>query len=119
MNMNAARLFWEWNMKCLNGIVCTLFFLLIFSTAAWAAPIRVGVVTDGPWARHQEVPEQFRQEVLEATRGEFEVVFPEELQLDGDWTTTGIDAALDKLLADPQVDIVLALGYGASHQVAR
>lgn len=106
-------------MKCLNGIICVLFLLLVGTSASVAAPIRVGVVLDGPWARYQSVPEQFRREVLEVTQGEFEVEFPESVQLDGGWTMTGIDAALDQLLADPQVDIVLALGYGASNQVAR
>ena len=106
-------------MKCLNALVCAFVLLLIGSTAVGAAPIRVGVVLDGPWARHQGVPAQFRQEVLDATRGEFEVEFPESKQLDGGWSRAGIDAALDQLMADPDVDIVIALGYGASNQAAR
>ncbi len=110
---------WEWHMKCLNGIICVMFLLLIGTSAAIAAPIRVGVVLDGPWARYQSVPEQFRQEVLDVAQGEFEIEFPEAMQLDGGWTIAGIDAALDQLLADQQVDIVIALGYGASNQAAR
>lgn len=106
-------------MKCLNALVCAMFVLLIGASVVYAAPIRVGVVLDGPWVRFQDVPEQFRQEVLDVAQGEFEVEFPKEKQLDGGWSIAGIDAALDKLLTDPKVDIVLALGYGASNQVAR
>jgi hypothetical protein len=80
--------------------------------------VRIGVVTDGPWSHGADPAELFRQEVRTVAEGQFDVQFPPEFQLDGGWTLAGIEGALDQLLAEPTVDIVLALGYASSHRAA-
>ena len=81
--------------------------------------VRIGVVVDGPWERNEEVLALFRQEILDLTRGEFDVRFPEDKTIVGNWTLPRVDAALDSLLADPEVDLVLAIGVIASDTASR
>ncbi|MEE9180104.1 MAG: TolC family protein, partial [Vicinamibacteria bacterium] len=87
--------------------------------AAQLPVVRIGVVVDGPWERNEEVLSLFRQEILDLTRGEFDVRFPEDKTIVGNWTLPRVDAALDSLLADPGVDLVLALGVVASDTASR
>jgi outer membrane protein TolC len=47
-----------------------------------------------------------------------DIRIPDEKRLEGGWTREGIRAALDRLLADPEVDVVLALGLVASYEAA-
>ncbi len=58
------------------------------------------------------------REILELTRGEFDVRFPGEKRLHGNWSPAGVKRAVDLLLADPDVDLVLALSPLSSHEVA-
>jgi outer membrane protein TolC/ABC-type uncharacterized transport system substrate-binding protein len=95
--------------------------LLLASMAAPAAfgqdrPIvRVGIVFDGPVLIGIDVFEMIEKEVLDLTRREFDVRFPEDLRLDGGWEPASIRAAIDRHLQDPAVDIVLTIGaYGTS-----
>ena len=106
-----------------------LFSALLFFTAADGLAIhageegalrevRVGVVTDGPGPHWSDLAELFRQEGRSVAEGQFDMRFPAEFQLDGGWTVAGIEGALDRLLAEPSIDIVLALGYVSSHRAA-
>lgn len=79
--------------------------------------VRIGIVMDGYWELYGDYRALFQNEILELTRGEFDVRFPEEKRIQGDWTAASVKAALDKLLADPQVDLIFALGLIASHDV--
>ncbi len=99
-------------------------FLLVGVVLAPAQPaqlpvVRIGVVIDGPWERNEEVLALFRQEILDLTRGEFDVRFPEEKTIVGNWTLGRVDTALDSLFADPEVDLILALGVTASDTASR
>ena len=104
--------------------------ILFFSTGALhksfaASPlpvVRIGIVYDGPmpphgWGRIFR-SKLFPQEILELTRGEFNVQFPSNKQVRGDWTVGGVKKAVDYLLTDPTVDLVLALGVLASQEVS-
>ena len=59
-----------------------------------------------------------RAEVTTLTEREFDVRFPESKLRSGGFTAPGVRAAVDDLLADPDVDIVLSLGALASHELA-
>ena len=84
--------------------------------------VRIGIVYDGPIPPHGWGKifrsKRFRNEILELTRGEFDVLFPRNKQVRGDWTAGGVKKAVDFLLADSTVDVVLALGVIASHDVS-
>lgn len=84
-----------------------------------AAAVNIGLVTDGPGEDWPEFRRLGQEEIAVLTRGEFEVCLPEEKTLVGDGTLAGVEAAFARLLADPQVDIVVAGGIIASHLAAR
>ncbi|MEW5757738.1 MAG: TolC family protein [Pseudomonadota bacterium] len=89
--------------------------LLLLTTNALAAKmINIGIVIDGPMDPTGWSPALFKEELLFLTKGEHEIRFPEDKQLDGAWSAKQIAAAFEKLQNDPAVDMVLALGYTSS-----
>jgi len=94
-----------------------LLSLLVLASASFAKPrvVDVAVVLDGPWSRNEQVFSVFEREILALTKGEFEVRFPETLRFEADWSGPGVEAALQRALVAPEVDLVLALGVLGSH----
>jgi outer membrane protein TolC/ABC-type uncharacterized transport system substrate-binding protein len=58
----------------------------------------------------------FRSEIRTLLEGDFAL---EEVEYEADWTPHGVRDALDRALADPSVDVVLAAGVLASDDVCR
>lgn len=79
--------------------------------------VRVGVIVDGPWDGNEWIFNLTVGEVRTLTAGEFDVRFPEESYLVGDWTLETAQRNLEQLLTDPGVDIVLTWGLLVSHTV--
>lgn len=77
--------------------------------------VRIGFVMDGPWDRLQKTLAEFEEEIKDLLSGEFDVRFPKDKQIVSNWTAEGVREAVSRLLADPQVDMVIALGLLASH----
>ena len=97
-----------------------LAFLLAAPLAAQAPPtVHIGLVLDGPHRPYRDEVAQFHAAVAELTRGSFEVRFDPELAVLADGTARGVEAALDRLLADPKVHLVIAAGPLASHAAGR
>ena len=98
--------------------ICLLALLMAPSMSVEAAELplfRIGVVVDGPWSIDRETGSAvFEEEILKLTRGEFDVRMAEET-LVGDDTVEGVERALDRLLADPRIDLIIAGGVIASH----
>lgn len=92
-------------------------FLIVSPAMANMKTVRVGIVRDGMVIRYDEQIPKIQQDILELTKGEFDVQFPKEKTLDGNWQPKGVEKALTALLNDPEVDLILALGTMAS-QVA-
>lgn len=101
-----------WLVACLFFLLCTVL------PAAASTPLRVGILLDGPWAGNAALLELFKTEILSLTRGEFPVTFPADKTVTGDWTLDGVQKAADQLLQDPDVDLLLAFGALASHDLA-
>ncbi|MGD8628691.1 MAG: ABC transporter substrate binding protein, partial [bacterium] len=80
--------------------------------------VRIGMVADAYWERDAELLAIMKSEILNLTEGEFDVRFPEDKFVYGDYTREGVNAALGLLLADPEVDLVIAAGAIASHDAA-
>jgi outer membrane protein TolC len=80
--------------------------------------LRIGTVVDGIWARESGTVEKFREEISVVLEGIRDVRFPDSASLEGEWTRESVEKALDTLLADPEVDIVLAVGRYASYLAA-
>lgn len=81
--------------------------------------VRVAIVTDGPSERVSSLRVLFLEEMRTVNRGEFDIQAPADLQLEADRTLAGVDAALDKVLADPRTDLVVTLGVLGSHVAAQ
>ncbi len=115
----------------LSRVVVCLGSLLIFYSAfpiishgeSRLPQVNIGIVADGPHQNHGwgKVMQSklFLREILELTRGEFHVRFPKNKLVHGNWSVQGVKKAVDFLLADPNVDMILALGVLASHEVSR
>ena len=79
--------------------------------------VSIGVVVDGPWERNDEILDRFQQEITALLSGDFDIRFPIQAQVDGGWTTEGVRNALDRLLGDQEVDLVLTIGVLGSEPV--
>ena len=81
--------------------------------------LTVGVVMDGPWDRNEEIFVLFRKEINDLLARDYDILFPADKTITSDWTKEGIHSALDKVLSDPDIDIVLAGGLIASADVCQ
>lgn len=79
--------------------------------------IQIGFVVDGPWEGNQEIRGMFEKEILALTSGEFDVRFPQDKTIIGDWTPESIRRAIDRLLADPKADLIITLGVISSNEI--
>ena len=73
---------------------------------------------DGPTGREWFAPEIIEQEARNVLGQDLPLVLPANKRFTGDWSNAGVSAALDRALADREVDIVLTLGILASHDAA-
>lgn len=85
--------------------------------------VRIAILYDGP---HSDfgLGEIFRKqliqkEILSLTKGEFKVKFPPSVQFHGGWSLKKIRKALDTLLEDPSVDMILTLGLLSSNEAVQ
>ena len=89
-------------------------FVLLPSLGLAQQQIDVALVTDGTPDRLEERNEDYIDELLALTSGEFDVRIREFF---GDWSIDSIGQALDRAYADPQIDMVLVTGF-TGNQVA-
>ncbi|MCG8458783.1 MAG: TolC family protein [Holophagales bacterium] len=100
----------------------TLLALLTLSSltvvAAWAQgpassgeAVTVALVSDGPSRQAWDLEALFRQELVDLTRGELELRFE---PFSGDWSRRGLNQALERAYADPEVDLVFVTGLVAN-----
>jgi outer membrane protein TolC len=80
--------------------------------------VTIGFVMDGPWDRLEKTKAEIEEEAASLLRNEFDVRFPETKQILGDWTDKAVSDGINRLLADPEVDMVIALGVLASNDAA-
>lgn len=103
----------------LTALVAGLAFAAVGMAATGLPVARIGIVSDGPWARHPESVDVFKKEIKILAEGEFEIRFPEGRVLDGGWRVDGVNAALDTLLEAPDVDLVIAFGFVATSEACK
>ncbi len=102
------------------GLLSSLILILPSQQAiAQNRMVRIGVVIDGPWERNDDIREMTQREILTLTEGEFDVRFPDSKIITAEWTLAGVKSAIDRLFADPEVDLVLTMGVLASGNVSR
>lgn len=102
-------------------IIVILFGVLFCFASAHAAGKKtvIGVVTDGPSIFVERAVGLINTEIQLITQGEFDVQIPVRKRLNGGWTLQGIEAALDDLYKDKDVDMVIALGFSSAVVAAK
>jgi len=73
------------------------------------------MVFDGPWPGNAEIRALTATEIGVLTKGEIDIRFPASSMRVADWTLGTTRDAVQALLADPEVDLVIAWGVLASH----
>ena len=111
-------------MKHSSNAVRVLFLIALSLIGTGVLPaqspaVRIGIIQDGPWERNDEIREAFEDEISTLLGPSFDVSLPAEKRIEADWTAGGIREAVDRLLSDPEVDILLAIGPQSSNDVAR
>jgi outer membrane protein len=92
--------------------------LLSVTVPASARQVHVGVLIDGPAAREDISADALERAAAEVYGDGLRLTVAPQARLNGDWSASALNAALDRLEADPQVDVVVTLGFAASHLVA-
>lgn len=93
-----------------------LFFTLLFGFLnSHAKTVNIAMVFDGPMKREIAPIKLIQQEILAITQNEFDVQFPTNLTVTGQWQLAGIREAITKLEQDKSVDIILTYGVLSSH----
>jgi outer membrane protein TolC/ABC-type uncharacterized transport system substrate-binding protein len=93
--------------------------ILLSATATLSASeVRVGVLIDGPAAREDITADALEHAGAEVYGDGLTLTVARPARLNGNWNVTALNAALDRLEADPQVDVVVTLGFAASHLAA-
>ena len=100
--------------RVIFGLVATF---LLPALGGAVEPVRIGVVVDGPWPLNDTIRALTLREILVLTEGEFDVRFPAEKYLVGDWTLETVTQLTRQLLDDPEVDLVITWGLLGSHSV--
>ena len=116
--------------RCLALVLCLPLAAL---AAASQAPVderpvyTVGIVYDGPptdaegfaFERLAGLVDLVIREANSLTRREFDLHFPADKRLSGEWSVSGIRSAVDRLLTDPQVDAVVGVGIFVTNDLCR
>jgi outer membrane protein len=97
-------------------IACPVFLGMQLTSSHTGKPLRIGVVVDGPWERNETVSRLLRKEIQDVVGKDVPVTFP--IFLVGDWTLATVHALNGRLLADPQIDMVLGMGLITSQDLA-
>ena len=81
--------------------------------------VNISIVFDGPNYLNKMVLKLVKEEILELTKSEFDVNFPEDKIFDGNWNVNDIKSVIRKLLSDDNVDIIITLGAVASDIISK
>ena len=72
--------------------------------------INIGMVIDGSSVMTDDIVSLVKEEILTLTKDEFDIQFPDDKILIGDWTLETSRKGISQLLKDSDVDILLTLG---------
>lgn len=98
--------------------ILLMVFCIVLSASAQKSVIHVGVILDGPSERNVAMHQEFQKQIAEFFSSEYDVRFTPENTLEGDWIVAGVKAAADRLLANKDIEFILALGPISSNEIA-
>lgn len=103
-------------MKRISIVLNYFLILLIFPLVVYAQPVKVGIVTDASGKEFDLLTRQVKSEIEALTNAADGAVFKE---LSANWQSEKIRENLHSFLNDPEVDMVVALGFLSSEAAAR
>lgn len=80
--------------------------------------INVAIIYDGPSALYKRNKALIQKEILELTQGEFDVVFPPDQIINGEWNYNRIKKATDDALNSESVDFLICMGILSSDVIS-
>ncbi len=81
--------------------------------------VTIGTVLDGYWYKTGELLKIFKKEIDDLIGNEYDVDFSKENIIMGKWTVPSVKNAVDSIMNNPKIDIVLSLGMLASNEVGK
>jgi len=82
-------------------------------------PVRIGFVIDGDNNVFNEIEKSIKQEISALVSNKYKMLeFPEEKKKISNFTSAGINSEIDKMFADPEVDILIGIGTITSVNLA-
>src|SRR5512140_50550 len=81
-------------------------------------PLRIALVVDGPWERNGEIFQAFDGILHEVLGSGVDVRIVDGRMQEADWTLAGVRKLNTRLLVDPGVDLIVAMGVIASQDLA-
>ena len=105
--------------KAVFAVAIVLAALTVSTSVSGQDVVTIGVVADGPYGRLGDETKEIRDEIVNLLSIDFQVEVAPDKQIEADWTLTSIQAGIDRLLADADVDLVLTTGVVGSHLVSR
>jgi outer membrane protein TolC len=104
--------------RSLTVIAALLIGSLLPIRAAAQRVVTFGVVIDGPSFYNTSFRTLLQNEIRDLLGSEFDVRFPDGKEVVADWTRPGTEAAMQRLLDDQDVDLILTFGAIASQVAA-
>jgi len=107
------------------SLFLVVFFFLTFLSPSLAQEqpefnvpkVNIAIAFDGPARVNTLFRSIVEKEIKSLMAGQVEIVFVRHPQLTGQWTMESIRAVNDRLLSDPNVDIIVSLGILAAHDL--
>jgi len=102
-----------------NSIVVFTFALLIISPILpqnnnLKPGVTIGILLDGGWEYDEFALNELEKQTKTLLEDEYDIHIPESKIINGNWDIEQINAGLDKLLDDPDVNIIIAYGESSS-----
>ena len=93
-------------------------FLFCLKVSAQSLPeIKIGIVSDGLSPRFGQQTDVIKHEIVEITKGEFDITFPTSTQLTGNWDVNKIRDSIDLFFDNREVDLIIATGPVGSQEI--
>ncbi len=101
------------------GVTCFVALSSLPTSAVAQDPlpsVTIGIITDGPTTRFTQFPDSVRAEIMLLLERDAQVEFAPTVE--AGTSVTEAQSAIDRLLRDPAIDIVVALGPFVTHLIA-
>ncbi|MBD3220676.1 hypothetical protein GF314_05495 [bacterium] len=94
------------------GMPLVLAFLMVLAAPApgQSDAVEIALVVDGTGVDSRILPALLREEITQLLRSDFDVTIHPDDRFRGDETLAGVTAAVDRALADPDIDLVVTAG---------